>query len=422
MYDFSAIRGTENKGLMKRYSNFLRRRHLMKKLIVLTFIGILVLFVVAESQAEDIYVDDDNTVGPWDGTQGNPYQYIQDGVNAASSGDRVIVMPGEYIENVNLGWGISLLGSGSDKTTVTTTIKGSTLINAEGFNTVQDFLLDGGGINTYGIRMGTKGQQMKIIGNVITNFLEGIRIDYLQTEVEIANNQIIYNQVGIISERSFSAYIHNNNISNNSYGIKFVWAGDNNVVVRSNEITFNNSHGIYLVNSIADLGTELDPGLNVIYDNNVNIYVSSTSIDISAMYNWWGQEAVGQEEPTGLPDGVLYDPWLPGPPGGPSIAVYTDQTSYHAGDTVTVHTRNVNKSEKANLVWLILALETKKGFLPIKIKLMTLPAGADGVIDFAFQIPEIGGIPFTTSVTLYGCLIKKEWIDCGKTIVQLINP
>ena len=38
---------------------------------------------------EIIYVDDDNTDGPWDGTWSHPYQYIQDGVDNANAGDTI---------------------------------------------------------------------------------------------------------------------------------------------------------------------------------------------------------------------------------------------------------------------------------------------------------------------------------------------
>ena len=57
-----------------------------------------------------IYVDDDNTTGPWDGTIANPYQYIQDGVNAAGDGDTVYVFGGTYNENVVLNKSITLQG------------------------------------------------------------------------------------------------------------------------------------------------------------------------------------------------------------------------------------------------------------------------------------------------------------------------
>jgi len=55
---------------------------------------------VAAFSATTWYVDDDNTSGPWHGTQHYPFQYITDGINAAWHGDTVLVGPGTYHENV----------------------------------------------------------------------------------------------------------------------------------------------------------------------------------------------------------------------------------------------------------------------------------------------------------------------------------
>jgi hypothetical protein len=47
-----------------------------------------------------IFVDDDNTAGPWDGSFDNPYQYIQDGVDAVPGADYTVwIMPGTYNED-----------------------------------------------------------------------------------------------------------------------------------------------------------------------------------------------------------------------------------------------------------------------------------------------------------------------------------
>ena len=45
-----------------------------------------------------IYVDDDNTEGPWDGSLEHPYLHISDGVANADSGDTVFVFSGDYHE------------------------------------------------------------------------------------------------------------------------------------------------------------------------------------------------------------------------------------------------------------------------------------------------------------------------------------
>jgi len=56
----------------------------------------LVLLASGPLLAGTIYVDDDNTGGPWDGSQANPYQYIQDGITNADPGDTVQVADGIY--------------------------------------------------------------------------------------------------------------------------------------------------------------------------------------------------------------------------------------------------------------------------------------------------------------------------------------
>ncbi|MBS3802690.1 MAG: hypothetical protein KGY65_08065, partial [Candidatus Thermoplasmatota archaeon] len=44
----------------------------------------ITLHAEKNSVSNTIYVDDDNIDGPWDGSIEHPFQYIQDGINAAS--------------------------------------------------------------------------------------------------------------------------------------------------------------------------------------------------------------------------------------------------------------------------------------------------------------------------------------------------
>ena len=84
----------------------------------------LLLLLPGFARATTIYVDDDNTSGPWDGTPEYPYQYIQDGIDAAAHGDTVLVSDGIYTgpRNKNLcitGKAITVaLQNGPDQTIV----------------------------------------------------------------------------------------------------------------------------------------------------------------------------------------------------------------------------------------------------------------------------------------------------------------
>ena len=62
-----------------------------------------------------IYVDDSNTAGPWNGTIDYPYQYIQDGIDNATAGDTIIVMPGNYNEDLNINKANLIIRSESGK-------------------------------------------------------------------------------------------------------------------------------------------------------------------------------------------------------------------------------------------------------------------------------------------------------------------
>ncbi len=65
-----------------------------------------------------IYVDDDNTGGPWDGTLDHPYQYIQDGIDNSNNGDTVFVFNGMYHENIVINKSINLIGESNSQTTI----------------------------------------------------------------------------------------------------------------------------------------------------------------------------------------------------------------------------------------------------------------------------------------------------------------
>ncbi len=80
----------------------------MKKLVSTLFVILILLLTsfpldtrgIAQNQNNIIYVDDDNTHGPWDGSQKHPYQFIQDAVHMANSGDTVFIFNGVYTKKI----------------------------------------------------------------------------------------------------------------------------------------------------------------------------------------------------------------------------------------------------------------------------------------------------------------------------------
>jgi parallel beta-helix repeat protein len=80
-----------------------------------------------------VYVDGNNTHGPWNGTIQDPYQFIQQGIDNVLPNGTVIVFPGTYRETIVINKiNISIIGQG----------RNDTIIDGRGFDTVVRFTHD----------------------------------------------------------------------------------------------------------------------------------------------------------------------------------------------------------------------------------------------------------------------------------------
>ena len=61
--------------------------------------------------AYDIFVNDDNTQGPWDGSMEHPFQHIQDAVDFAIDYDMIYVYDGTYYERITISKSVTLRGA-----------------------------------------------------------------------------------------------------------------------------------------------------------------------------------------------------------------------------------------------------------------------------------------------------------------------
>ena len=83
----------------------------------------------------DIYVDDDALPGG-NGSYEHPFQFIQDGINVASSGDIIYVFDGIYNEDLEIAKSVVLRGEDRD----TTVIEGTVLIKTS-YMTLERFTI-----------------------------------------------------------------------------------------------------------------------------------------------------------------------------------------------------------------------------------------------------------------------------------------
>ena len=123
----------------------------------------------------DVYVDASNTTGVEDGTQANPYNTIQEGVNAASSGKTVGVAPGTYAEEVTMKSGVSLIGAkrettiidGGDNSGDVVKIISLSNVRVSGF-TIRGAISGGGLPGGAGVFVNTPGGNITIDDNILT--------------------------------------------------------------------------------------------------------------------------------------------------------------------------------------------------------------------------------------------------------------
>ena len=280
----------------------------MKKSICLIVVVLLLSLsftygIVANEPTFDrtIYVDDDNTSGPWDGTQEHPYQFIQDGIDNASDGDTVFVYNGTYYENVKVRKSISLVGEDRNSTIIDGLNKSSVIYVRAASVTIENFTIRNGTNGVYVYSYKTSISHNIIIGND-----KGIKLS-LSENVNITGNIISKNNYGIaFYEVKDSVIRYNHILSNKKIGVLFTMATMPGLQSENNSVYYNiiqkNTMGIFL---------EFSP-LNKINYNNFYQNIVDASFGFSTLTSWnhnyWNRPRI-------LPKPIIgtilyYYPWI----------------------------------------------------------------------------------------------------------------
>ncbi len=175
-----------------------------------------------------LYVDDDNTMGPWDGSEEHPYKTISKAIDEAYERWTVFVKNGTYNENVIINKTINLDGENKE----------NTIINGNGKDVV--VYVQRPNVRISGLTIKNSGKE---------RLNSGIRTLSLKSNLEVKNCIIKENDVGIyLNCMDFESYedsynkIIDNEIIDNDIGIFTTWVHNNEI--KNNIISNNNLHGI----------------------------------------------------------------------------------------------------------------------------------------------------------------------------------
>ena len=174
-----------------------------------------------------VYVDDDNTEGPWNGTEDYPYQTIQEAIDKTYEGYTIYVMNGTYYENVVINKTIKL--DGEDKTT--------TIIDGGGLGHVVEVTVPRVRVSGFTIQNSSKGL-----------FDAGIKMLTLNSYVTIRNNIVQDNEIGIFLNYAYEEcwnIVQDNIVQKNKEGIYVHWADNNDI--SGNTIRMNSNNGLEMI-------------------------------------------------------------------------------------------------------------------------------------------------------------------------------
>lgn len=211
------------------------------------------------SVGNTIYVDDDNVLGPWDGTIQHPYLTLADGITYADENSIIFVFKGLYFEDCLVSKKLTLRGEDRRLTACFSITLNAPEIDISRFslislvvfsnnNTIYDNRIEGGG----SLSLTGNASQNIVRNNTIENAEIGIFLSAESKENLIEQNLVQNNEIGI-SIQGVNQTIRYNYILKNSIGISS--SSSNHTIIYN--IFKENGAGVKSGGSLLQIGNNL---------------------------------------------------------------------------------------------------------------------------------------------------------------------
>jgi PGF-pre-PGF domain-containing protein len=242
------------------------------KVSAIALIFVFLISTLATASAKEVTVDNNSDAD---------FTSIQAAVNAANPGDKIIVKPDTYVEDIIINKNLTIVSeSGNPSDTIIKSAKGSDDIFSVWSNgvSIKGFSINGAkyaGIHLFGVT------ECNITNNNLSNNGCGIDLYMFSSGNTLDNNRISDSVTGISLGDSWFNSLRNNSFSNCSSAISLFDSRNNTV---QNNIIFNNSEGISLIGE-SNSNTLKS---NIVYSNlktGLHLYGASNNLIYNNYFN-----------------------------------------------------------------------------------------------------------------------------------------
>ncbi len=230
---------------------------------------------IQTTNKDTIYVDDDNTQGPWYGTLEYPYQHIGDAIENATEGDTIYVFNGTYYENILVDKALLITGENKNTTIIDGMYNEFIIKIIKDAVTIKNFTIrnSGGYKSNAGVKIDAKDNL--IVQCIFYRTKTGIYVNET-TNNEINNCTFYTNGEGIYLKSSQASYIRNCFFSHNALGINIEHSNQikiTNCYIHTNGIGlfFNDSSNIEISRCAVYNHNDNQGGFYLGYCNNFTI-------------------------------------------------------------------------------------------------------------------------------------------------------